>query len=93
VIRISNIAISGIDLLASTSMAMSHSRGWINGSWYGAQGDTGAYAQMYPQYGETGPYLRSGPGVAPSGWTQRHPTAIPFTWEEKHAFDYQNPRN
>jgi hypothetical protein len=75
-----NIPIAGTALLASASVAMSQdSQVWIDGHWHGGQWDAGAFAQMYPQYGETGPYPRSGLGAARSGQTQRHPTMIPFS--------------
>lgn len=47
-----------------------------------------------PQLGrQTLPTVRSGPFAAHLGQTLPHPSVVPFTWQEKRAFDYQNPTN
>jgi len=75
-----NIVLVSTTLLASTSLAMSQEGHDRMTRSHGGE----IYAQDYRQFGsQTGPYL------APKrmAQSQRRPAVLPFTWEEKRAFE------
>jgi hypothetical protein len=47
----------------------------------------------YYSYGAAGPNEQTGPWSDPRATRQQQRLRSPFTWEEKRAFDYQQPRN